>query len=255
MLCLCAAGTNYAQSCDTTFLAPDSIQLLADNAIDAFQKNGDTMFIAGSFHAVGKPTGSFIGVDKTNGKPVHQPLWPKVAGTVNFALRDGNGGWIIGGKFNRVGDSLRKNLAWISSAEAVTAWNPGANDEVSCGVRVDSILYLGGMFSQVNNVSRTRLAAVKLDDNASLLPLNVPVDNKINTMAIAGDNLWIGGYFNTVAGQTRHKLAAINLLTSLPISQVSNLDSGFLDHVVTIVIADGNLFAGGRFQRQGAYCV
>lgn len=247
ILLFCSSQISKAQSCDTTFLAPDSVQLITDNVINASVKNGDTMFIAGDFHAVGRPTGSFSGISKLTGAPLRQAIWPKIAGNVNVAIKDGHGGWILGGLFNRVGDSLRNNLVWIDSAAKVKQWHPIVDGEVTSGILKDSTIYVGGNFNEVNNTARTMLAAIGLNPDASLQPLNVAIDAKVVAMALYGNNLWIGGIFDHVSGQTRNKITAIDLTTSLPIAQVTNLDTVLGIFVSAMTIADGKLFAGGVF--------
>ena len=242
----CQPANSFAQGCDSIYLAPDSVQLVADSAVRAYVKIGDTMYIAGSFHAVGKPTGSFTGISKQTGKPLQQAVWPKIAGTVNFAVEDGHGGWIIGGHFQRVGDFLRNNLIWIDSSAQVKSWHPTVTGEVLCGLIKDSVLYIGGDFTAVNDSSRNMLAGIKLNASADLEPLNIPVDGRINAMALWNNNLWIGGAFNHVAGMSRNKLTAIDLATNSPVSEITNLDS-LSSEVNALMISDTNLYAGGDF--------
>lgn len=239
-----------AQQCDTNFFAPDSLQLIADGSITAHVKSGDTAYIAGDFHAIGRPTGQFFAIDKINGMPVNQAIWPKVAGEVRVALKDGNGGWIIGGLFTKVGDSLRQNLAWIDSNLNVLPWNPVTNEMVISAVLTDTVLYIGGAFTSINNTPRTYFGALSLDMAATLRPLQFNLDGSIHSMALYNDKLWIGGIFNQINSQTRSNLTAINLSNATLIPQTTNLydEPTVLRYVNNMIIKDGNLYASGIFR-------
>src|SRR5258708_17215855 len=71
----------------------------------------NTIYLGGSFTAVGPETGSFAVLDSDTAA-VNLTL-PKVTGTVYATVSDGSGGWYLGGDFARVGDVTRSNLAHI----------------------------------------------------------------------------------------------------------------------------------------------
>lgn len=249
LLLVLSCGNVFAQNCNTDYFAPDSIQLATDGSITASATSGDTAYLAGDFHAIGKPTGQFLPIDKANGAPVNQAAWPKVIGEVKVALKDGNGGWIIGGQFTKVGDSLRQNLAWIDSNLNVLSWAPTTNAIVNSAVFTDTSLYVGGHFTNVNNTARTYFAEIALDASATLKPLQVNLNSHLNDMALYNDKLWIGGKFDMVNSQPRKYLTAINLTSGSLIATATDLQlsNAVLNPINDMIVKDGNLFVAGYF--------
>jgi Domain of unknown function (DUF5122) beta-propeller len=106
-------------------------------------------------------------------------------------------------------------------------------------------LFIGGDFTSVNGVARTRLAKINLATGA-IDPTFVPTSGRVDDMVIVGSRLYIVGEFNTVNGQTRTRAAAVNTTTGA-------LDPTFkplIDARVMTVAAspDGSkIYIGGNF--------
>jgi hypothetical protein len=242
LCCLMANMQGIAQSCDTVSLAPDSTQFITDESVTGYRLLNNVLYIAGNFNMVGKPTGNFIGVDKITGRPVNQATWPKIAGTVKVAVQDGNGGFIVGGLFTRVGDSLRSNLVQINSAGQVTSWNPGPNGAVNGAFLADNILYIGGEFGNVFGTIRNRAAAINMTAG-TLTTWNPNVNNTIKCVAVYGNTVWLGGSFSNVGGTTRYNLAGVDKTSAAVIPQITGSDGD----IYTLAIGNGHLFVGGEF--------
>ena len=77
----------------------------------AIYKNGNNVYVGGDFNAFGPITGSGAQIDSSTA--IANTALPRVDGTINTAIPDGNGGWYIGGVFTRVGNYVINNLAHI----------------------------------------------------------------------------------------------------------------------------------------------
>ena len=101
--------------------------------------------------------------------------------------------------------------------------------------------YIGGLFSQVGNLTRNNLAHILAD--GSIDPSwNPSSDGTIHTMALAGNTLYIGGNFTTLGGQARSDLAAINTNGT-----VSSWNPGTDGAVYALSVSGNTIYIGGSF--------
>jgi len=104
--------------------------------------------------------------------------------------------------------------------------------------------YLGGSFTQVNGVTRNRLA--QINSSGGLTSWNPSVNGNVLALALIGSNVYIGGEFTSVSAITRNRLAAVNtngnLLTWNPNANNSVLALGTLGN---------NVYFGGNFTTVG----
>src|SRR5690606_25624693 len=80
----------------------------------------------------------------------------------------------------------------------------------------NGILYLGGSFTSVEGVARSRFAAVDIT-TGSITPLQVNSNNTIRSMAADQDGLIIGGSFTTLSGFFIEHMAKLDYTTGLPL--------------------------------------
>lgn len=233
-LALLLASSASAQS-------PDTSLWVADGLVRAIVRSGNSIYIGGSFFAVGPPTGGGVPVSATTGSPL--PAYPRVAGVVDAVLSDGAGGWYIGGNFSAVGGLPRSCLAHILADASVAPWAPDPNGTVRylavCGAR----LYAYGEFDSVGGQPRAHLAAVNAITGAaeSWYPM---VDNLlITSMAASGSAVYLAGGFTAVNGQPRNSIAALDTISGAPTSWDPSPDAA----VSVLSIANGVLYAGGNF--------
>lgn len=66
----------------------------------------------------------------------------------------------LGGNFSAVSSQTRSNAAAVTTAGALTAWNPNANDAVNSISVSGGNVYLGGAFTTVGGTSHVYVAAV-----------------------------------------------------------------------------------------------
>lgn len=117
----------------------------------------------------------------------------------------------------------------------------------------DGTLFLGGSFTNINGVTRYRLA--KLFSNGSLdFGWNPSADGVVRALAVSGTNLFVGGDFSNIGGGRRSCLAR------LTISGAGNTDPSWNPEVLSeagnpsitaLYICDSNLFVAGHFTTIG----
>jgi hypothetical protein len=92
----------------------------------------------------------------------------------------------------------------------VPAWNPGANGAVRALATDGQRVYVGGTFTVIDGVARSRLAAV--DANSGWLDQNFRADanGEVRSLLLASGKLYSGGLFTTVNGAQRVRLAAVD---------------------------------------------
>lgn len=197
---------------------------------------------------VGQPSAATVTADALPTAQIDGVVWSQVmAGNTVFA----------GGQFTSVrpagaaagtNQSARSNLMSydIRTGIANPTFAPVFNGSVLVlALSPDqSTLYVGGQFTQVNDVQRNRFAALSVATGALL---SVPAPNLSSTVyaiAVAGSTIYLGGNFNQVDQISRTRLAAINSVTGALTAWAPAADSTVRALVATPdrsrVIAAGN---------------
>src|SRR5919109_4390280 len=88
------AGVPSAARAVGVVAAAPSASLFTDGTVFAVAAARDRTYVGGNFTLIGRPTGSWVGVD-ARGAPV--PGRPLLHGSVAAAVRDARGGWFIAG--------------------------------------------------------------------------------------------------------------------------------------------------------------
>jgi hypothetical protein len=165
-----------------------------------------------------------------------------IAGNFTYVLSPDNGTW--------------KQRSYIAAIDANTGlptdFNPKANAPVYALARSGDVLFAGGMFTTMGNLSRTRLAAIDLTSTSSaVLPWDPRANGLVRALYANSSTLYVGGDFTTFTSTlaTRNYLAAFDAVatsnTPLPWApQVSN-------SVYAITGAGSDIYIGGIFQSAG----
>jgi hypothetical protein len=153
----------------------------------------------------------------------------------------------VGGQFSSAGGETRKHIAALDISDgALKAWNPDADDTVSCLLLSGSTLYAGGEFTGIGGQARNHLAALDTATGKATA-WNPGPDDAVKAMALSGTTLYLGGAFTGIGGKTRNRIGAVDILTGA----VSDWDP-FADNTVNALALSGTtLYAGGLFTSIG----
>ncbi|ONI69507.1 hypothetical protein BWI15_23310 [Kribbella sp. ALI-6-A] len=205
---------------------------------------GDRTIIGGEFSWAGPATAGAVPVDGSTG--VRTAL-PRVNGTVSTAVRDGSGGWYVGGTFEFAGGFVRNGAARVTSTGTVTAWDPRPTGLIKSIVSVGNVVYLGGSFTAMGGSARSGLAAVDRVTGA-LLPWNPGVSGTVSALAASADGttVYVGGSFSELGGQGRANLGAVG--SNGAVSAWAPAVDG---PVAALAVQGGTVYAGGSFVNAG----
>ncbi|MGB1003222.1 MAG: T9SS type A sorting domain-containing protein [Salibacteraceae bacterium] len=221
-------------------------------SIKDIKKKGDSLFVGGTMSAYGYnkqnlaicDTGTAI-MD-SNSIDIFSSFSNGSYERVNTIISDGNGGWILGGWFDRAGDRNRVNLAHIKSNGELSALKLEVNGEITALFLDGGKLYVGGFFDQVNNKIQGHLVRVDMS-NFVLDAWNPNVNGVVYCIGKHGNNIIIGGDFTKIGSTLRSNIAAISANNALATSWNPSPDGA----VRCMVISGNNIVFGGDFQNLG----
>ena len=179
---------------------PDGPTWVADLSVQAFARDGQTLYIGGDFTRLSPRTGATIVLD---GNDARQST-PEVNGDIRDSARDSNGGFYIVGSFTAVGGAPRPGVAHLLPDGSLdTAFSPPAITGSIQSIAVSgSAVYIGGTVSGVGGTFRNNIAALNPTTGA-LLPFSQGVSgysDAITTMLVSGTTLYAGGSFSDSSG-------------------------------------------------------
>jgi len=221
----------------------------ADGEVRSIAQVGDRVVMGGSFTKVGpaKPGAAGV-VDLTAANFLGG--FPEVQGVVHAAVSDGSNGWFIAGQFSSVGGQARQNLARVTAAGNVSAWNPGANGPVfALAATADGDVIAGGDFATINGTAASRLA--RLSAATGAVQWTAPVRGStlaspaaVRTILVEGTRIYAGGTFTKVGTTDRRRLAAFSVETGA-------LDAAFVSSpsstIRALAVHDNQLWIAGDF--------
>ena len=234
---------------------------VANGQVNAVMRDGNHVYIGGEFDYVGPATGAATLVDKQSAGVDFS--FPRVDGEVYAAVSDGQGGWYLGGLFDRVrwlGQSYeRSNLVHIRPDRSVDVdFAPVVNGTVRALARVGVFLIVGGDFSEVGGLFRNNLAALTLD-NGTVQAWAPNPDGPVYALAEYGQNpnatVFVGGDFSQISGQNRRSLAQLQVNATT--AQVTAFNTTPGDGAVNALLVRPDpqgtplLFVGGDFSEFG----
>lgn len=207
------------------------------------------VLIAGSFSSIGGVIRRHLARIDASGK-LDLEWNPSPDGDVAAMAFDFSGRVIVGGDFTRIGGQARSGIAKVSadgSGTAEPAWNPSVGGTVyAVAVDQQESVYLGGIFSSVGGLPRSRLA--KLSEDGVVDPAWDPsADNGVNAIAVdAHGDILVGGYFTAVGGKTRNSIAKLSPAGSgAAYAQWAPTINGTVGNLA--VGLDGAVYVGGSF--------
>ena len=106
------------------------------------------------------------------------------------------------------------------------------------------VLYVGGTFTTVNGIPRSRLAAMDSNTGA-LLPWDPGADSTVHALEVHGGRVYVGGDFVTLAGSPRQRLGAFDTATGDLLPWAPGVDKT----VRVILPNDQVVYVGGWFDQ------
>ncbi len=209
-------------------------------------KEGNTVYVGGTFTTVGPATGGGTGLDMTTGTT--DGSFPRVDGTVRVVTSDGAGGWFIGGVFTAVANEPRSNIAHIKPDKTVDlSWDPNALGGEVLAIAVNgATVYAGGAFNAIGGQPRNRIAA--LDAATGLADAWDPnAASVVRGLVVTGSTVYVYGDFNNIGGQPRTFLAALDASTGL----ATAWNPAPVPNVTSFAISASTLYVGGNFSTIG----
>lgn len=177
--------------------------------------------------------------------------WPTIDGAVHAIAPDGSGGWYIGGRFSRVGDVDRRNLARIQDDGTVDAWAP-----VASGPVWSLAAHNGRVFTCAQGEEATandRVSAYDGTTGVNLWSAETDVSGQfmICPLLPTGDRLYVGGSFGQIGGVERSRLAVLDPASGLLLSTAAPVEGGDPGWVAALALVGDILYLGGDFTNVG----
>lgn len=221
-----------------------------DDCINSVLYYNGRLYTAGKFRNIGGKARTCIAA-LSAAEGIAYEWNPSVAYTASsapsiYALTALKNHIYIGGRFNSVGDSARKNLARVdtSSSAIVSAWAPRPSSFVRTICISEGMVYFGGDFHTVNGISRKHIARLDTAVNAGPDEWNPGADDQVLSVFAYDGVILAGGNFRSIGGSSECRYMA-SLSRSDGTAVPWNVHP---DSTVCFISSAGNsIIAGGEF--------
>ncbi|MBP7450711.1 MAG: hypothetical protein KA817_11800, partial [Flavobacteriales bacterium] len=205
-----------------------------------------------------------------NGSPCARVVRLNTNGTIDATFNSGtgpnnnvssiallpDGSMVIGGSFTQVNGVARGGLAKLSSIGVLDPLFPsgagisgsGTPSIDAIGLLPDGRLLVGGNFTQVHGVSRSRIARLLSTGEVDVtFDPGFGADSNVRCLAVQADGkVVVGGSFTMIDGLVRHMLARLNADGSVDVNFPVQWGIGFGVFALTM-LPDGDMIVGGEF--------
>src|SRR5262245_49532380 len=107
--------------CHSAFCQTEDPQFpITNGTVCATVKNGNTVYLGGSFSFIGPFVPYAACLNITSGTP-NMAYERVLSGAINVVVPDGSGGWFIGGSFRQIGSTTRNRIARINADGTLNA--------------------------------------------------------------------------------------------------------------------------------------
>jgi hypothetical protein len=142
-------------------------------------------------------------------------------------------------------------LCWAAPAAAVVPATPRStaafNDVVRVVVHAGDTIYVGGLFTAATDstgtYARNHVAAINAS-TGRLRAWSPNANGAVWSIAVAGDDVYLGGDFSRVGNRPRRGLAKVTAGSG---AVSGDFVHGVNRNVRAMTVADGSLYVGGRF--------
>ena len=221
----------------------------ADGDVFRVVKSGDHVFIAGDFLNVGGlPRRGVAKLVATTGAAVSAFNAQMNSGARAIAL--GATSLYVGGGFGQAGGQSRSHVAALDSGSGnATAWNPGADGEVTALALSGTTLIAAGDFERIGDQERLYVAALDTTSPTNaILPWNPALNNSADFAAAdSAGVVFVGGSFTGFGAVRRDNLAAVNLQRG----DLASWNPGANGWIRALDIQGHTLYIGGDFTTIG----
>ncbi len=222
---------------------------------DIVQTN-DRIFLAGNFSYLGSYKGGGFILNLDNNLPLD--LKDKIDGIVWEVISDDNGGWYVGGDFNRVGKYNIKKLAHILPDGSVDPnFSFEINDTVYALAKNGNVLFVGGAFENIEGESGLNyLAAFDLRTNSLIKKFKIIPEDFVFDLAVdpLRNKLYIAGQFISLYNVSKNTSSSIQFLAAIDLDS-NSVDENFnfdVSNIVSRLLLSRDyriLYFGGYFQQ------
>jgi hypothetical protein len=148
---------------------------------------------------------------------------------------------------------VRKNLLSynLTTGVLISTFAPNPNGQVRAVTASPdgSRVYVGGDFTTVNGIKKTRIAAFSASTGQLLTTFDANVNYTVRAIVATAGTVYVAGSFTSSRGTTRNRLAAFSASTGALLAWNPNVDGTVNAMVLT---ANGSrLIIGGAFQHVG----
>jgi trimeric autotransporter adhesin len=225
----------------------------ANAFVDTLAVDGSTIYAGGGFTSIGGQTRHRIAALDANTDTNNATSWdPDAQGFVTELAVDGSTVYVAGAFNgpNSIGGADRNRLAALDTGTgSATGWDPNVSDQAFALAVDGSTVYVGGIFSLINQQPRSNLAAI---DAATETPTSWDPSANGPVYALTTWNVqqtvYVGGSFSSVGGQVRSNIAAIDADTG----DATSWDANANGTVLTLLRTGAILYAGGDFSGTGS---
>lgn len=212
--------------------------------------SGTDLFAGGNFTTIGGVSRNKIAKISTSGSGTVDGVWnPNSSGTINSLVVSGSE-LFAGGNFTTIGGMGRNYCAKLSvtgEGAADALWDPGLNTMVYSIALSGSDVFIGGSFATAKGgtIIRNRVAKFSATGTGAIdNDWDPSVSDVVYSIAINGNDIYMGGAFKVANGYKRNRLARINNLTG----EVDPSWDPDLSGLVDALASDGSfIYAGGDF--------
>lgn len=211
------------------------------------------LYVGGRFKEIeGVQMNGFAKWDGDNWQSFGQGENSGVNGNVMAIVVDNDGIVYAGGSFGSAGGAITNNIAkWRPEKKRWVSLGGGINGSVSAmDIDKNGNLYVGGKFNKAGDISANNIA--KWDGNSWTYlgtdSLNNGVEGTVSSIAVNGDDVYIGGNFYKAGNETISNIAKWNNSTGNWIPLGKGLNSTVSD---ILIVQNDNLYVAGSFIGSG----